>query len=86
MVPVASYWISNFNGPAIRWKIVFLSSNKEKCDEAHSMLEQPSTNNPKYLDDLKPIVINSTEQLKLLNALSIDIEDIYFKVSLLLNI
>ena len=85
MVPVASFWISNFNGPAIRWKIVFLSSNKDKCDEAHSMLKQLSSN-PKYLYDLKPIVINSTEQLKLLNALSIDIEDIYFKVSLLLNI
>ena len=80
MVPVECYWGSNLNGPAIRWRISSLAHNQQKWNEAVSKLGELTNSEPSLILDKKQIQIDTIEQLKLLHAVSKDLEEEYFTV------
>ena len=80
MVPVECYWGSNLNGPAIRWRISSLVHNQQKWIEADNMLRDLTKIKPSFKLDKEQIQIDTIEQLKLLHAVSKDLEEEYFTV------
>ena len=80
MVPVECYWGSNLNGPAIRWRISSLTHNQQKWDEDVSKLGELTNSEPSLILNKEQIQIDTIEQLKLLHAVSKDLEEEYFTV------
>ena len=87
MIPTISTWCSNINFTEIRWKICCLAHNKEKCDEAYRLNKNWSKLSFPKTSWSSVIYIRSVEELKILEAASRDIEQLYFTVLLrILNI
>ena len=80
MIPVECYWSSNLNGPAIRWRLPSLSYNQQEWIEAESMLRDLTHSVPLFKLNNEQIQIDTIEQLKLLHAVSVDLQEIYFMV------
>ena len=79
-IPVECYWGSNLNGPAVRWRISDLSHNQQKWIEAAELLRNNSKRKPSLIFSKENIQIDTIEQLKLLHAVSIDFDEVFFKV------
>ena len=86
MISIIAYWWSNVNGFAIRWDIYDFIHNKSKCDEAREMLKNFTNKKISVNKRIESINITSFEQLKLLEALSQDIENAYYDVIIALSI
>ena len=80
MVPIVWSWCSNFNNPAIRWRVYSLTSKQQKWEEAESKLEDLTKKIPTFLTNWDKIQINTIEQLRLLYTVSSSLEESYFKV------
>ena len=85
MIPISCSWCSNLNGPAIRWRVTFLAYNQQKWEEANNILINLKDSKPSYLVKMQKIKISTMEQLKLLKAVSTNLEETYFMVFNLLN-
>ena len=82
MIPLIVSWWSNQNCSAIRLNINNLIHNKDKWAEADELLKKLTKDSPSYIEKITNIYITTIEELKLLEAISEDIEEIYFLVIL----
>ena len=80
MVPIISSWWSNTKGIGIRWRVYDLVHIKNKCDEAKKLLLELTSTKPYLQFNLSKIEILKREELKLIEAISKDIESAYFEV------
>ena len=80
MVPVVVSWCSNIHGLGIRWRVYTIVNIKEKWEEANRRYHESSLNKLILHKEITEIQINTLEQLRLLYAVSEDIEKEYFMV------
>ena len=86
MVPVIASWWSNIKWIGIRWRVYDLVHIKNKCDEANKLLLELTLTKPNLQLNLSKIKNLRLEELKLLGAISVDIEQVYFEVKFYSNV
>ena len=80
MIPVVSSQCLNIRGIGIQRIVYNLEHIKEKWNEANKIFQDLTVSKPNLQHQQSEVKISTVEELKLLEAISIDIEQTYFEV------
>ena len=81
MIPVVSSQCSNIRGIGIQGIVYNLEHIKEEWNKANKIFQDKTVSKPNLQHQQSEVKISTVEELKLLEAILIDIEQTYFEVS-----